>query len=72
MTKLNLTSKDDLFVCYDLANIKSIRHGKAKIFHDKKDCEGNGIRVSDSVLVINFNDGKCSTFGDNWTVSFAQ
>ena len=72
MTKLNLTSKDGLFVCYDLANIKSIRHGKAKIFHNKKDCDGNGIKVSDSVLVINFNDGKCSTFGDNWTVSFAQ
>lgn len=71
MTKLNLTSKDGLFVSYDLVNIREVRHGKAKGFYDKEDCENNGIKVTDSIIVIKFRDGNTTSFGDNWVATFA-
>lgn len=71
MTKLNLTSVDGLFVSYDLATIKNIRYGKAKSFYDKEDCEDNNIRITDAIIVINFNNGSTSSFGNNWVVTFA-
>lgn len=71
MKKLNLNSIDGLFVSYDLADIKNIRHGKAKKFYDRVDCEDNGIKVTDSILIISFKNGTTSSFGDNWVVTFA-
>lgn len=70
MTKLNLTSIDGLFVSYDLDNIRDIRHGKAKQFYNKVDCESNGIKVTDSIMVIRFIDGNKTSFGDNWIATF--
>ena len=55
MIKLNLTSVDGLFVSYDLATIKNIRHGKAKDFYTKADCEDN-IQLR-TIIIINFNNG---------------
>ena len=71
MTKLNLTSADGMFVSYDLATIKNIKNGKAKKFYSKEDCEGNGIKLSDSVIKITFKDGNTASFGDNWSITFA-
>jgi hypothetical protein len=71
MTKLNLSSIDGAFVSYDLATIKNIKHGKAKDFYTKADCENNNIRVTDSIITINFNNGSTSSFGNNWVVTFA-
>jgi hypothetical protein len=71
MTKLNLSSVDGLFVSYDLSNIREIRNGKAKDFYSKADCEDNGIKVNDSIIVIRFNDGNKTSFASKWTVTFA-
>ena len=70
MTKLNLTSVDGLFISYDLSTIKDIKHGKAKRFHNKVDCEDNGIKVTDSIMVIRFIDGHTTSYGDNWVATF--
>lgn len=71
MTKLNLNSIDGLFVSYDLADIKNIKHGKAGKFYDKSECESNGLKVSDSIIVISFKDGNTTSFGNNWVATFA-
>jgi hypothetical protein len=71
MTKLNLRSVDGLFVSYDLATIKNIKHGKAGKFYDKSDCESNGLKVSDSIMIISFKNGSKTSFGNNWIVTFA-
>ncbi len=70
MTKLNLRSIEGFFVSYDLSTIKEIRHGRAKEFYDKADCESNGIKLSDSVVIIVFKDGNKASFGNNWIVTF--
>lgn len=70
MEKLNLTSIDGLFVSYDLVDIKSVKHGKAGKFYEKSDCEGNGIKLSDSIMIISFKNGNKTSFGDNWTATF--
>ena len=70
MTKLNLNSVEGFFVSYDLSTIKDVKHGKAKKFYDKADCEGNGVKLSDSMIVINFKDGGVASFGDNWFITF--
>lgn len=71
MTKLNLTSKDGFFVSYDLSTIKTIKIGKAKSFYDKKDCEDNGVKLSDAIIIINFKNGYTSSFADSWVVTFS-
>lgn len=70
MEKLNLSSVDGLFVSYDLADIKSIKHGKAGKFYDKAECEDNGIKVTDSIMIVSFKNGSKSSFGDNWIATF--
>lgn len=71
MTKLNLSSIEGFFVSYDLSNIANIKHGKAGKFYDKAGCEDNGIKVTDSVIVIRFIDGHTTIYGDNWIATFA-
>lgn len=71
MTKLNLRSLEGFSVSYDLANIANIKHGKAGKFYEKSECEDNGIKLSDSIVIINFKNGTTSSFGDNWVVTFA-
>ena len=71
MTKLNLRSLEGFSVSYDLATIKNIKHGKAGKFYEKSECEDNGIKVTDSIMIINFNNGSTSSFGNNWVVTFA-
>ena len=70
MTRLNLSSVEGLLVSYDLQAIKNVEHGKAKKFYTKADCEGNGVKLSDSMIVINFKDGSTASFGDNWFITF--
>lgn len=70
MTRLNLSSVEGLFVSYDLQAIKNVEHGKAKKFYTKADCEGNGVKLSDSMIVINFKDGSVASFCDNWFITF--
>jgi hypothetical protein len=71
MTKLNLSSSEGFFVSYDLADIKNIKHGKAGKFYDKSECESNGLKVSDSIIIISFKNGDKTSFGDNWIATFA-
>lgn len=71
MAKLNLRSLEGFFVSYDLANISSIKHGKAGKFYDKEECESNGIKLSDSIIIISFKNGDKTSFGDNWIATFA-
>lgn len=71
MKQLHLTSRDGFFVSYDLSTIKTVKTGKAKSFYDKKECEENGIKVSDAVIIINFKNGTTSSFSDSWTMTFA-
>lgn len=70
MTKLNLSSLEGFFVSYDLANIANIKHGKAGKFYDKAECEDNGIKVTDSIMIICFKNGSKSSFGNNWIATF--
>lgn len=70
MKKLNLTSLENFFVSYDLSDIKSIKHCKASDIYSKNDCEGNGVLLSDSIIVLKFNDGHTASFGSNWTITF--
>lgn len=71
MKNLNLSSKDGLFMSFDLSNIREIRSGRAKDFYSKSDCESNGVKLNDSIIVIKFNDGNVSGFGNNWIVTFS-
>lgn len=71
MTKLNLRSLEGFSVSYELCKIANIKHGKAGKFYDKLECEDNGIKLSDSILIINFKNGTTSSFGNNWIVTFA-
>ena len=70
MTRLNLSSVEGLFASYDLQAIKNVEHGKAKKLYTKADCEGNGVKLSDSMIVINFKGGSTASFGDNWFITF--
>ncbi|HHX38036.1 MAG TPA: hypothetical protein GX717_08660 [Clostridiaceae bacterium] len=70
MTRLLLNSIEGFSVSYELSNIKNIEHGKAKKFYDKSDCERNGLKLSDSVIKINFISGDTASFCDNWRISF--
>lgn len=70
MKKLNLTSLENFFVSYDLSDIKNIKHCKASDIYSKNDCEGNGVLLSDSIIVLKFNDGHTASFGSNWTITF--
>lgn len=70
MEKLNLSSVEGFFVSYDLSNIANIKHGKAGKFYDKAECEANGIKLSDSIIIITFKDGNKSSFGDNWIATY--
>ena len=71
MTKLNLTSFDGLFVSYDFETIKELRHGKARDFFTKDECEDNGVKLTDSILIIKFKNGSSSFFANNWAATFA-
>ena len=68
--KLNLTSLENFFVSYDLSDIKNIKHCKASEIYSKKECEGNGVLFSDSIIVLKFNDGHTTSFGSNWIMTF--
>lgn len=70
MKKLNLTSLENFFVSYDLSDIKNIKHCKASDIYSTDDYERNGVLLSDSIVVLKFNDGHTASFGSNWTITF--
>lgn len=68
--KITLQHEDGLKVYYDTDRIAYIRHDKASNLYNKSDLAGNGIKATESVLVINFKNGECATFGDDWSIIF--
>lgn len=70
MNRLILTSKDGFSVSYELSRIKYIKHDKVKNLYDYADCQGNGLKASDSIIQITFIDESASSFGNNWVMTF--
>ena len=71
MKHLNLTNIHGQYISYDLTSIKNIKNGKAKDFYSKEELVDNNIKVLDSLIVINFKNGKTSSFSNAWTVTFS-
>ena len=67
---LNLTSLEGFYCSFDLCDIKNIKHCKASDIYSKNDCESNGVLLSDSIIVLKFNDGHTASFGSNWVITF--
>ena len=70
MKVLNLTSLEGFYCSFDLSDIKNIKHCKARQMFSKEDCQGNGVLLSDSIIVITFKDGHIASFGSNWIITF--